>query len=93
MRFERSVTPAGDTCKWQLSERERQLLTLLIQGRTNREIAAQLELSPKTVKRYFGELYRGLGVHGRVRLAMWAYTHQEALRGEPVDLRAGSEAA
>jgi DNA-binding NarL/FixJ family response regulator len=50
----------------QLSERERQVLSLVAQGATNREIAAQLHLSPYTIKEYASALYRKLGVRNRI---------------------------
>ena len=49
-----------------LSERERQVLALVAQGATNREIAAQLHLSPYTVKEYASTLYRKLEVRNRL---------------------------
>jgi DNA-binding NarL/FixJ family response regulator len=49
-----------------LSERERQVLTLVASGSTNREIAAQLHLSPHTVKEYASALYRKLDVRNRL---------------------------
>ena len=49
-----------------LSERERQVLALVAAGSTNREIAAQLHLSPHTVKEYASGLYRKLDVRNRL---------------------------
>ena len=48
-----------------LSGREREVLTLLAGGATNREIAGQLYLSPYTVKEYTTSLYRKLEVRNR----------------------------
>lgn len=50
----------------QLSERERQVLALVARGATNREIAAELHLSPYTVKEYASSLYRKLDVRNRL---------------------------
>jgi DNA-binding NarL/FixJ family response regulator len=50
-----------------LSDRERQVLSLLATGNTNREIAGTLSLSPHTVKDYVSDLYRKLGVEGRIQ--------------------------
>ena len=52
-----------------LSDRERQVLTLLAAGATNREIAHRLHLSPHTVKEYTSAVYRKLGVGGRIQAA------------------------
>jgi two-component system response regulator DesR len=49
-----------------LSEREYQVLELLAAGATNPEIAAQLHLSPHTVKEYASALYRKLEVRNRL---------------------------
>jgi two-component system response regulator DesR len=48
-----------------LSPRERQVLTLLSTGATNREIADALHLSPHTVKEHTSGLYRKLAVRNR----------------------------
>jgi two-component system response regulator DesR len=48
-----------------LSDRERQVLTLVASGATNREIATELRLSPHTVKEYVSAVYRKLEVRNR----------------------------
>ena len=48
-----------------LSEREQDVLTGIATGATNREIAAQLHLSPHTVKEHTSSLYRKLEVRNR----------------------------
>ena len=48
-----------------LSEREREVLALLASGRTNKEIADQLFLSPHTVKEHTSAVYRKLRVRNR----------------------------
>ena len=50
----------------QLSDREQQVLALLAQGRTQRGIAALLELSTNTVKDYISAIYRKLGAQSAV---------------------------
>lgn len=49
----------------ELSARQRQILTLLIKGCSNKQIAAALSLSPETVKKHLSQLYRKLGVSSR----------------------------
>jgi DNA-binding NarL/FixJ family response regulator len=48
-----------------LSDREREVVSLIAAGSTNREIAEELYLSPHTIKEYTSGLYRKLGVRNR----------------------------
>jgi DNA-binding NarL/FixJ family response regulator len=48
-----------------LSARERQMLALVIEGLTNREIANRLYLAESTVKRHLSSMFRRLGVSSR----------------------------
>jgi DNA-binding NarL/FixJ family response regulator len=59
--FRPNESPAGPA----LTDREREVLDLIAQGATNREIAAQLFLSPHTVKEHSSSLYRKLGARNR----------------------------
>jgi DNA-binding NarL/FixJ family response regulator len=52
-----------------LSAREREVLELIGEGATNREIAERLFLSPHTVKDHTTALYRKLGVRNRAEAA------------------------
>jgi ATP/maltotriose-dependent transcriptional regulator MalT len=55
-----------------LSNREREVLGLIVQGRTNREIGERLFISQKTVGVHVGNILSKLGVSGRVEAAMVA---------------------
>lgn len=55
-----------------ISEREREILKLIAEGKTNREIAEMLFLSVKTVQTHRGNLMRKLGLHDRVELVKYA---------------------
>jgi DNA-binding CsgD family transcriptional regulator len=57
---------ASDT---QLSETERRIVELVVAGRRNSEVAAQLSLSPNTVAWNLSKVYRKLGVRSRTELA------------------------
>jgi DNA-binding NarL/FixJ family response regulator len=57
--------PAPEAADAPLSAREREVVSLIAAGSTNREIAAELFLSPHTVKEYTSGLYRKLGVRNR----------------------------
>src|SRR5215210_2961861 len=52
-----------------LTERERQVARLVVDRRTNREIAQELFLSPKTVETHMRNIFRKLEVSSRVEVA------------------------
>ena len=53
----------------QLTAQELRVALLIAEGASNREAAAQLFLSPKTIEAHLGHAYRKLGVHNRAQLA------------------------
>jgi DNA-binding NarL/FixJ family response regulator len=59
----------------ELTDRERQLLGLLTEGRDNARIAEALYLSEQTVRNYLSRLYAKLGVHTRTEAVVWARDH------------------
>jgi len=58
-----------------LSLREREILRLVAEGLSNKEIAAQLHLSVQTVKVYLTRIFHKLGVRNRVEAAQYALLH------------------
>ena len=64
-----------------LSEREREVLGLLVEGLPNKLIARRLQISDKTVKSHLTRIFRELGVTDRTQAALWAERH--GLRGGP----------
>jgi len=58
--------------EFSLTHRERDILGLLVEGRSNRDIAQSLFLSEKTVKAHLAAIFRKLGVTNRTQAAMMA---------------------
>lgn len=57
------------------TEREREVLQLLISGRSNKEIGAALGIEERTVKMHVAKLMRKAGVTNRIALSVHALTH------------------
>jgi DNA-binding NarL/FixJ family response regulator len=55
--------------EWDLSVREEQVLRLLAEGLTDREIGERLVISSRTVETHVGNLLRKLGVRNRAQAA------------------------
>ena len=67
-------TPSGkpSTSAADLTDRQREVLQLVAEGRSNREIAGILKVSVKTVQFHRGQIMRKLGVHSAVKLTAFA---------------------
>lgn len=66
---------APDRDRFGLSTRERELMDLIAAGKGNRDIAAELYLSEKTVKNHINRIYAKLGVTNRAEaVATWLGT-------------------
>jgi len=59
-----------------LSSRETEVLRLIVDGRTNAEIAAKLYLSERTVHRHVSNILTKLGVRSRTAAAILAVQHR-----------------
>ena len=62
-----------------LTPAERRILLLLGQGQTSREIAAAVEISPRTVQKHRQNMANKLGLHGPNRLLEFAVRHVKLL--------------
>jgi len=61
----------GDT-NHELTDREEDVLKLVVQGKTNREIGYELEISEKTVEKHLNNVFEKLNVRSRVEAAVFA---------------------
>jgi DNA-binding NarL/FixJ family response regulator len=64
------TTPGGPAALTTLAAQERRVLALVAQGKTNKEIAAALKLSDKTVKNYLSHAFEKLNVTRRAHAAV-----------------------
>ena len=58
------------------------MITLIAQGRTNREIAAELYLSPNSIKTYVRTAYRKIGATSRSQAVAWAIRNGFPVHGD-----------
>jgi DNA-binding NarL/FixJ family response regulator len=64
-----------------VTPRDQQVLKLLVQGCSNKEIAGQLKISPRTVKQHLRTLFLRAGIRDgrkRVKLATAVFTREQA---------------
>jgi len=62
-----SATPPGG-----LTPREREIVALIVRGRSNRAIAEELVISPATAARHVANILLKLGFSSRAQVAAWA---------------------
>ena len=70
-----------------VTPRDQQVLNLLVQGCSNKEIAGQLNISPRTVKQHLRTLFLRAGIRDgrkRVKLAIAMFGKDENGRDESV---------
>jgi len=67
-----SIFPAGRVT---FTDREQEVLEMLVGGRSNKEIGATLGIEARTVKAHVSKLLRKNGVQNRVALSIHAVTH------------------
>jgi DNA-binding NarL/FixJ family response regulator len=65
-----------------LTARQEQVVALVAEGLSNREIARELKLSEHTVKKYLFRIFDKLGISTRVELVLYAVTHGDTREAE-----------
>jgi DNA-binding CsgD family transcriptional regulator len=58
-----------------LTPREIEILQLVLAGRTNKAIAAEISISEKTVEFHLYKVYTKIGMHSRTLASLWALQH------------------
>ena len=58
-----------------LTQRELQILQLVIEGKTNKAIAHEIQISEKTVEFHLDNVYSKLGARSRLMASIWALQH------------------
>ena len=66
------IFPAGRIA---FTDREKEVLEMLVAGRSNKEIGAALGIEERTVKAHVAKLMRKVGVQNRIALSVHAITH------------------
>jgi predicted ATPase/DNA-binding CsgD family transcriptional regulator len=69
------ATPASREKSDNLTEREREVVALIGQGKSNGEIAAELVLSKRTVEKHVANIMSKLGFTNRAQIVRWAIEH------------------
>lgn len=77
---QRLRAPSSPDVLAQLSEQERRILSLIGEGMTNRQIAAELFLAEKTVKNYVSNVLAKLGLQRRTQVAVLATELRQSAR-------------
>jgi DNA-binding NarL/FixJ family response regulator len=76
--LERLETDRGAAAPGGLTARELEVLKLMAQGKTNRAIARELEISEKTVARHVSNIFTKLDLSSRAAATAYAFTHHLA---------------
>lgn len=71
-----------------LTPREEQVVALIADGLSNREVARELNLSENTIKKYVFRIFDKLGISSRVELVLYAMNHGTHREAELVTARA-----
>jgi len=74
-RIRKMAATTDEVSRAALSDQEKRVLRLAAQGKTNKEIAADLYLSDKTVKHHVSNILSKLNLSSRAQAAVWATQH------------------
>jgi DNA-binding NarL/FixJ family response regulator len=86
-----AATPVVELAAPKLTRRELEILTLVSEGRSNRQVAELLWVTDQTVKFHLANVYRKLGVRSRFDAARWAFEHGVLETADEALARAGAD--
>ncbi len=84
----RTAEPSTETVG--LTRREREILLLIAEGRTNKQVAKMLWVTEQTVKFHLANIFRKLDVSNRTQASRWAYAHGLLASTEPPEAEAAT---
>ena len=73
-------SPANDALA-ELTQREREIVRLIVEGASNKEVASSLNISERTVKGHLSNVFQKLGVADRLKLVL--YVREGRVAGVP----------
>ncbi len=74
-RVSSAPAPTFSSSRATFTDREKEVLELLVAGRSNKEIGSPLGIGERTVKAHVAKLLRKVGVQNRIALSIYALTH------------------
>ena len=84
--IQQSSSSSGSTLSYGLTPRERQVLSMVVAGYPNKEIARACAVSEQTIKHHLTRMFDKVGASTRVELAMLATRHGLVDPSDPVHL-------
>ena len=75
MKRSAAPTKSEQDSPFGLTAREREIISAVVEGCTNKDVAAKLVIAEDTVKRHITNIFNKLGMSTRVELAMFAVNH------------------
>ena len=79
----RSASPDIANKNWRLTPREEQIVSEVVSGKTNNEIAQSLGMSAQTVKHHLTSIFDKVGVYNRLELALFCVNSSFAGEEDP----------
>ena len=71
-----TMQPEDPVKKFALTAREMEVLTAIVEGYSNKEIAKRFSISEQTVKHHLSSIFDKVGVSNRLELALFSVNHQ-----------------